>query len=311
MKTRTKVIIAMAALAGVMGLAMNRSPSDAQASGSVQINSREDFEAPLTPCGTWIEVSGYGRCFRPAGVAVEWRPYCYGHWVWTDCGWYWASDEPWAWACYHYGTWVDDPVDGWVWVPGIEWAPAWVEWRFGGGFIGWAPCAPRGVVVAPGLFAFVEVGRFHDPIRPGIFVVNSAAIVNRTTRFADFRTESRNIDGRSQRIAVNDGPGPGAIEKATGRQETVVPLHEAMLATPAPHEVRPAVRQTEPTKVDRTTQPERSLPPAGETGRDGGVVSPERHAPPAIPPPAKSSGEPGREKGGGKDRDGGHGRGGF
>ena len=64
MKTRTKVIVAMAALAGVMGLAMNRSPSDAQASGSVQINSREDFEAPLTPCGTWIEVSGYGRCFR-------------------------------------------------------------------------------------------------------------------------------------------------------------------------------------------------------------------------------------------------------
>jgi len=34
-----------------------------------------------------------------------------------------VSDEPWGWACYHYGTWVDDPAVGWVWVPGVEWAP--------------------------------------------------------------------------------------------------------------------------------------------------------------------------------------------
>src|SRR5205814_6988424 len=116
------------------------------------------FEAPLAAQGSWVEVQSYGRCWRPAGVAVEWCPYCHGQWVWTDCGWYWASDEPWGWACYHYGCWVYDPVYAWIWVPGTEWAPAWVSWRLGGGYIGWAPLPPRGFAVSLGApqFVFVE-----------------------------------------------------------------------------------------------------------------------------------------------------------
>src|ERR1043165_4111930 len=76
---------------------------------SVQIHAKAEFEAPLATHGTWVEVGSYGRCWRPAHVGVEWRPYGSGEWVWTDCGWYWYSDEPWAWACYHYGGWVYDP----------------------------------------------------------------------------------------------------------------------------------------------------------------------------------------------------------
>ena len=32
---------------------------------------------------------------------------------------------------------------GWIWVPGHEWAPAWVTWGESGGYYGWAPLAPH------------------------------------------------------------------------------------------------------------------------------------------------------------------------
>ena len=58
----------------------------------------------------------------PAG----WRPYYYGRWEWTTEGWLWVSDEPFGWATYHYGRWSFDGGLGWFWVPGYQWAPAWV-----------------------------------------------------------------------------------------------------------------------------------------------------------------------------------------
>ena len=132
------------------GLAINSFTARAnfEVSAGVNIQAAADFTSPLAAEGAWVTVGSYGRCWHPNGVAVGWRPYCSGQWVWTDCGWYWQSDEPWAWACYHYGNWVYDGTIGWVWVPGIEWAPAWVSWRTGPGYIGWAPLGPRGVVYA-------------------------------------------------------------------------------------------------------------------------------------------------------------------
>src|SRR5439155_21113565 len=83
--------------------------ADIAFSAGLEIRSPADFYEPLTPYGGWVEVRSYGRCWHPARVAAGWRPYGIGHWEWTDCGWYWVSDEPWAWACYHYGSWVYDP----------------------------------------------------------------------------------------------------------------------------------------------------------------------------------------------------------
>src|SRR5712671_2142880 len=133
-------------LAGALSVGVLNAPARLEVSASFQIGAVADFYDPLASHGAWVQVGSYGRCWRPSSVAVSWRPYCYGHWDWTDCGWYWVSDEPWAWACYHYGSWAYDSGYGWVWVPGIEWAPAWVDWRFGGGYVGWTPCAPRGFV---------------------------------------------------------------------------------------------------------------------------------------------------------------------
>src|SRR5882724_5346782 len=90
-------------------------------SADVQINAVSDFYDPLSANGGWVEVGSYGRCWHPAQVGPDWRPYCDGTWVWTDAGWFWESDEPWAWACYHYGSWVYDPGFHWCWVPDVEW----------------------------------------------------------------------------------------------------------------------------------------------------------------------------------------------
>src|SRR5690606_3356237 len=51
--------------------------------------------------------------------------------------------EPYAWAVYHYGRWYDDDRLGWCWVPGRNWAPAWVTWRRGDRHVGWAPLPPE------------------------------------------------------------------------------------------------------------------------------------------------------------------------
>ena len=106
------------------------------------------FYSSLDPYGEWISISGDVYAWRPTQVEADWRPYAYGNWVWTDDGWYWASDEPWSWAVYHYGRWYYDDYYGWVWIPGYDWAPAWVEWRYGGDCVGWAPLGPYAVFSA-------------------------------------------------------------------------------------------------------------------------------------------------------------------
>ena len=103
------------------------------------------FYSSLSPYGEWISVGGDLYGWHPLHVAAGWMPYTYGRWIWTDEGWYWASDEPWGWAAYHYGRWYYDDYYGWVWIPGYDWAPAWVDWRYGGDYIGWAPLSPYAV----------------------------------------------------------------------------------------------------------------------------------------------------------------------
>ena len=96
-----------------------------------------------SPYGRWIVVAEYGECFIPAEVGPGWRPYTVGHWVYTNSGLCWVSEERWGWATYHYGRWALVESVGWVWVPGSRWGPAWVAWRHGGGYCGWAPLPPR------------------------------------------------------------------------------------------------------------------------------------------------------------------------
>jgi hypothetical protein len=103
-----------------------------------------DFDNTLTPYGSWVDVEGYGRCWRPTVVTYDtgWRPYCdRGQWVYTDCGWYWNSDYSWG-ITFHYGRWFQHPRMGWCWWPNTVWAPSWVSWRSCDDYCGWAPLPP-------------------------------------------------------------------------------------------------------------------------------------------------------------------------
>ncbi len=103
------------------------------------------FYDDLQPYGSWYETPDYGYVYQPTVVVQDrtWRPYTRGRWVCTNLGWNWVSDEPFGWACFHYGRWALLHGRGWVWVPGDEWAPSWVCWREGGDHVGWAPLPPE------------------------------------------------------------------------------------------------------------------------------------------------------------------------
>ena len=123
------------------------------------------FYQELSPYGRWI-LSEDNQWYWQPTVAVarpDWRPYWdSGHWVYTDQGWYWASDYPWGWAAFHYGRWHLHPHHGWIWFPDRAWAPAWVVWRGGGEYCGWAPLPPHAEFDVAGGFIFhgrhVDVG---------------------------------------------------------------------------------------------------------------------------------------------------------
>lgn len=103
------------------------------------------FYVSLSSHGSWAQNAQFGWVWYPRHRPLHWRPYTVGRWAWTDYGdWLWISDEPFGWATYHYGRWYLDPVYGWAWIPGRVWAPAWVSWRVGGGYIGWSPLSPWG-----------------------------------------------------------------------------------------------------------------------------------------------------------------------
>jgi hypothetical protein len=257
-----------------------------EVSGTAQIGSVADFNAPLAACGTWTTAGSYGSCWHPAGVPVGWRPYCDGQWIWTDCGWYWQSDEPWAWACYHYGTWTCDPIIGWIWVPGVEWAPAWVSWRYGGGYVGWAPCPPAGSTIDPAFFAFVEMGRFNEPIRPRSLVLNNAAVLSQARAVKNPRQETRTFDSATRKVVVNEGPGAETIQRATGKDLRAEPIQQVAQRTTVPSGFRPTPTQTPaPARGPAHSSPVASPPDPG-TPRGAGASVPgvkERHLQNAVP----------------------------
>ena len=82
-----------------------------------------------------------------AGEAPVYVPYTNGQWVNTDAGWYFKAPTPVEETVSHYGRWVNTASDGWLWVPGRVWAPAWVDWRQNDTYLGWAPLPPSAYIV--------------------------------------------------------------------------------------------------------------------------------------------------------------------
>ena len=181
-----------------------------------------EFQAALEPYGSWQPHPRFGEVWVPYDLPPGWRPYTYGRWVYTDdWGWYWVSDAQeadWGWVAFHYGRWAHDRRLGWFWIPGDEWGPAWVDWRRGDDYVGWAPLPPDEIVYEydndPAYWIFVQprylvAPRLRTYVLPPertIVVINRTVIVNRTMRIEQAQNRTR--------IAVNPGIAPGIVAAA-------------------------------------------------------------------------------------------------
>lgn len=143
------------------------------------------FQASLSPYGTWYNDPYYGTVWYPNSVDSGFSPYLTnGHWSYTSEGYYWNSDYAWGTTTFHYGRWVWTDGRGWVWIPGARYAPAWVDWRYGSGYMGWGPAYPRhcwrGGSIAyldmrPVPYVFLPSGSFFHPTPSTVVVAPSAA----------------------------------------------------------------------------------------------------------------------------------------
>jgi uncharacterized membrane protein YgcG len=202
---------------------------EAQYDDGYDPNAYQQFESQLSPYGAWQDVPSYGRVWTPSAgvVGYDFTPYSSGgHWVMSDYGWTWVSDWDWGWAPFHYGRWMVVGGYGWCWLPGTHWGPAWVNWRWGGGYVGWAPMGPRGVVIGPprgvrSPWRFTvagQLGAVHPHYLPSRAV---ASVWHGTT--AIHNVSSINVRGVQERF--NAGPPSHLVAAATGRAIAPTPLH--------------------------------------------------------------------------------------
>lgn len=173
-------------------------------------NAYVQFQNELAPYGDWYDDPQYGRVWSPSVniVGADFSPYATGgNWSLSQYGYTWSSDYVWGWAPFHYGRWVTLAQHGWAWVPGTTWGPAWVSWRAGNGYAGWAPLPPAGAsLAAPGVGAscwrFVPVGQL-GVARPSYLPPSAvASIYPRTAWFNPARAMTYN----QQMVRYNPGP---------------------------------------------------------------------------------------------------------
>ncbi|HEY0549524.1 MAG TPA: DUF6600 domain-containing protein [Verrucomicrobiae bacterium] len=241
------------------------------------------FYDSLSPYGSWIYLSGYGWCWQPT-VAVSvssWRPYSdRGRWYWSDAGWYWNSDYSWGWAAFHYGRWYHHGGCGWVWTPGVTWAPSWVSWRYSDGYCGWAPLPPEahfvhgsgfsyfGRHVSVGFefgltdfhYSFVGINNFCD-------YSPSRHFVPRTTVRNVYRntTVVNNYIVGNNNTVINRGVGRETIARVNSTRIREVSVRETSVQNLSSVRGERIVRQGERSVVERPKLPQ--TPPQVRTAR--------------------------------------------
>ena len=248
-------------------------------SGARPTSGYSTFYTKLEPYGGWIETSDYGYVWQPRETesSRSWRPYTNGRWVYTDAGWTWISEEPFGWATYHYGRWTRLRGIGWVWVPGNQWAPAWVSWRKSNDYVGWAPLPPEAQFdqhtgihnwsdsyydIGPDQYCFVPTREFGAqriestlvPPERNVTIVNqttnvtnitynNTTVVNEGPNYEELRTQSREPLQRfrlERNVNVDVAVEP---PRPVVQGETVI-VAAPVIAAPVASERPPTVKQT-------------------------------------------------------------------
>lgn len=276
--------------------------------------------------GNWVEVGGYGYCWQPtiALSNTSWRPYSDGYWAYTDVGWTWVSYEDFGWATYHYGRWLRLRGRGWVWMPGREWAPAWVSWRTGGDYVGWAPLPPRQGAdiyaefspinsrvdvefdIGPAYYNFIDVRYIGEPVlRERIFaadqnvtyitktvnVTNITYTNNQVYNYGpDYNTLSRYSTRPIQRLSLQRETNADPL--AAARSKSLMKVRGDKLVIAAPQQFQKPTRSIAPKvvkeKVAIAQAPvERGWEPVGDPKAQAELKEKmKKEDPKTVPPPS-------------------------
>jgi hypothetical protein len=292
-----------------------------------QAEARTDFSIDffydnLNDGGNWVDVADYGYCWQPT-VAVRnktWRPYSDGYWAYTDVGWTWVSYEDFGWATYHYGRWIRLRGRGWVWVPGRDWGPAWVSWRTGGDYVGWAPLPPRraGDIfvefspinsrvdidfdIGPACYNFIDVRYIGEPVlRERIFATDqNVTYITKTVNVTnitytnstvynygpDYNTLSRYSTRPIQRLSLQRETN---IDPTTAAQsKSLMKVQGDKLVVAAPQQFQKPVRTIAPKVVKEKitqTQLERGWEPVADKKAQADLKAKmQKEDPKSVPP---------------------------
>jgi hypothetical protein len=195
------------------------SPSEASADDMNGV-SFQVFYDELMPYGDWVKDGRYGYVWLPA-VQNDFHPYgSNGHWVMSEYGNTWVSDYDWGWATFHYGRWYfDNNYQSWAWIPDYNWGPAWVDWRTGGGYYGWAPMGPGFSVnvriniptaywlfVPQHRFAYHNVYNYYVPRANRVKIYNRTTIINNTVVYNNNTYYGGPTRREVQRVTRNEYP---------------------------------------------------------------------------------------------------------
>lgn len=274
------------------------SPKEAKAENYNGV-SFQVFYDELMPYGDWVKDGRYGYVWLPA-VATNFHPYgSDGHWVMTEYGNTWVSDYDWGWATFHYGRWFfDKNYQSWAWIPDYNWGPAWVDWRTGGGYYGWAPMGPGFSIdvrvnipasywlfVPQRRFAYVNVYDYYAPRVRRINIYNNTTIINNTVVYNNNsyyagprRSDVERVSRQSypvRRIESSSSPGRMAVNResvnvyrpelrssrdrsVSDRPTRVIESKSARTARPSTSAATTQPRTATPTRSTRETSIDRS-----------------------------------------------------
>jgi len=266
----------------------------------------------LDQYGGWRPTGEYGNVWFPHTTEVGWAPYHNGHWAYiAPWGYTWVDDEPWGFAPFHYGRWIN--VEGsWGWVPGPReseggvyvrpvYAPALVAWvggphfsigiSVGGGggrysegeSVGWFPLGPREVYVP----SYPVSRTYVNNVNVSNTNVNTTVVNNYyNTTVVNNTNNSTNVNVTNVKYVNQTVPGavtattPQAFVSAQSVAKNVVQVNQREIAA-AP--VRIAAPPVAPVKaaVLGNAAPAPAKPPEAVVNRT--VVAKAAPPPPPVP----------------------------
>ncbi|MEB2776983.1 DUF6600 domain-containing protein [Algoriphagus sp. D3-2-R+10] len=237
------------------------SPTEAQAENANGV-SFQIFYDELMPYGDWVKDARYGYVWLPA-VQNDFHPYgTNGHWVMTSYGNTWVSDYDWGWATFHYGRWYfDNNYQSWAWIPDYQWGPAWVDWRTGGGYYGWAPMGPGFTVnmrIAIPAFHWIFVPRnrfvYHNvysycvPRARRVNIYNNTTIINNTVVYNNNRYYAGPTRRDVERVTNRSYP-ERRIENSTTPGRTVASRNAVRAYRPDLQSARGTTTAARPSRI--------------------------------------------------------------